>query len=123
MALNEVAVSLAREGWQSPNAYSKSFADLPRASGIYLFLVYPDFNASAQPGIVGYVGKSINIKQRMTGHEMATQIRADLPEAYVQRWFKKVPKAELEAAEIQAIRRFDPPYNIQYRRRGINVAA
>lgn len=114
----EVRSFLVRDGWLSPDTYDNCFAPIIDDSAVYLFLLYQrdDF----QRAIIAYVGMSTKLSQRITGHEVLSQLRTS--ECWAMRWFKPTPSQELRAKERQYITRFDPPWNIVGRRRGVDLS-
>jgi len=122
MARPDIDDALIAKGWLTPDTYARHYASLPASSAIYALVVTPDLFC-LEPGIIGYVGKSVNVRQRLAAHEMITLIRTSQPAAHIRRWFMPVPELDLSAAEVAAIQKFNPPYNIQHRNRGIHVAS
>lgn len=112
----EIVERLVNQGWRTPNCYSNHYATVPRRAGVYLFAVFDDF---AKSPLIAYVGKSVALSQRLSGHEVLRCIRTEAPEAYVQTWFKTLPAAEIGAAEVVTIKAFNPPYNLQHRVKGL----
>lgn len=112
---------LAAEGWRTPNTYTScEFGTPPAAPGIYLFAVFPPpIGDPAAKGIVAYVGKSKCLSRRLAQHPTVRSILLEAPDAHIERWFLVMPANEIYGAEIEAIRRFNPPYNIQHRLRGL----
>jgi len=110
--------SLISEGWVSPDTYSKFYAPIESIPAVYLFMVHgPDGYDSA---LVAYVGMSTNLRQRMSGHEIYAMI--ERPGYWTMRWFKEVKKENLRSTEGEYIARFDPPWNIAGRVRGVALA-
>lgn len=107
--------SLAAEGWRTPDTYGLEYKPVPAAPGVYLFLIYTDeFFRKAQ---VGYVGMSIDIRRRWNGHEILAQM--ENAGRWTQRWFKPVSASELRQTEASYIVKFNPPWNINGRPRGL----
>jgi hypothetical protein len=106
------------EGWLTPNSYSNNFASLPKRPGIYVLV-----RATWYPTIshrVLYVGMSTNIAKRLDGHEIKAMCdKEDGKNDYVQVYFKTCPPEALRARERRLIKRFNPPFNLQHRVRGI----
>jgi hypothetical protein len=118
-----IDASLVSEGWRTPDTYdSASFGVLPLSAGIYLFLLFDRPSLAGykprQP-VVGYVGKSTNIARRLVGHGMAHLIRKQRPDLWIQGWFLAMEPHLIDDAEVEAIHRFNPPYNLQHRLRGV----
>lgn len=111
------------QGWKTPNSYSNDFAPLPRSSGVYVILRPVQIKNRKNPSGVGiihhvlYIGMSINIAQRISQHTIKRELnrRGD----YVQIWFQRVPKHRLRTRERRLIKRYNPPYNLQHRVRGV----
>ena len=107
--------TLADEGWFTPNTYDSCFEYPIDGPAVYLFLLWE--SEWMERAIVAYVGMSSRLAQRWMGHPVLAEISQ--PGFYVQRWFRPTPKPELRAREKQLIERFDPPWNIQGRKRGL----
>ena len=112
--------NLADLGWKTPDTYGREFDVPERKSAVYIFILYamdddglPDYGRA----IVAYVGMSTRLKTRWQSHD----VYADLVSSghYVQRWFCHKKKSEIRSEELGLIRRYDPPWNIQGRARGI----
>jgi hypothetical protein len=117
-----ISDALRVEGWNTPNSYGTDYLCLPDGPGIYILLVYENGCFDPSP-FVGYVGKSLRLCRRLACHPMLPVIEAEVPKAYIQKWFIGLPKEAIGQAEIDAIKRFNPPYNIQYRIvRGLKAA-
>lgn len=111
-----ISIELARDGWQTENTYCNHFGEPPPNPGVYLFLhVDLDLLAKPRPQRVLYVGMSKNIRNRVSGHEVLREVR----DLYVQKWHKSVPANELRKIEKQLIQKFNPPFNIIHRKRGL----
>ena len=115
---------LYQDGWRTPPSYgpAKYGADIPAASGVYLFALIPIGyeRRHPKPFDVAYVGKSLNLKKRHEGHAMLRVIRSTVPHfTYVDLWFKTLPSSILTGEEIKLIRHYNPSFNIQHRVRGI----
>lgn len=106
---------LVRDGWVSPDTYSNCFRTITDIPAVYLFLLYRGENY--QRALVAYVGMSTNLSQRMSGHEILAQI--SVPGCWAMRWFKPTQRQDLRMLEREYISRFDPPWNIVGRRRGV----
>lgn len=106
---------LSAEGWLTPDTYTRLFAEPPPAPAIYLFLLCrrPDLAEA----IVAYVGMSLNLHQRWTGHPVLTKLQQT--DHWTMRWFKPSAPNSLRAQERLYIQQFDPPWNIAGRRRGV----
>lgn len=106
--------SLADDGWRTPDTYGREFEPVPDGPGVYLFLLYLDeFFDRAQ---VAYVGMSIDVKRRWANHEVLRLIQ---PRGYTQRWFKPERPVDLRLSEATYIAKFNPPWNIIGRPRGV----
>lgn len=106
---------LAADGWRTPDTYGREYKAVPASAGVYLFLLYTDeFFHKAQ---VGYVGMSVDIRRRWTGHEILAQM-VDAGR-WTQRWFKPISAEDLRRTEASYIVKFNPPWNINGRPRGL----
>jgi hypothetical protein len=108
---------LEREGWRTPDCYSKTFDAAGDFSAVYLFMLVDRMEyKAARPA---YVGMSMRLAQRWSGHPILTEL--DDVDAWVQRWFIRVPRSELRTVETANINRFDPPWNVIGRKRGVSA--
>lgn len=114
-ASHDLSLSLISDGWLSPNTYCNNFAPLEDIPAIYLFTLFrsDDFKEC----LVAYVGMSTRLKQRISGHDVLTEVRQK--GAWTKVWFKPTPHDDLRHEEASYITRFDPPWNIQGRVRGL----
>lgn len=108
-------LALVDDGWLSPNAYANHFAPLGDFPAVYLFLGYQ--KDDYQRAFVAYVGMATKVRRRLSGHEILREIRGAKLE--YTHWFKRSPIATLRETERVYIRRFDPPWNVLGRSRGL----
>ncbi len=106
---------LVSGGWQTPDTYANFFEPLSNRSAVYLFLLFD--RDVLDCGLVAYVGMSTKLKQRLSNHEIISLIDGD--GRRVMRWFKPTPACDLRSVEAQYIAKFDPPWNIMGRPRGV----
>lgn len=120
---NDFNKELSKQGWHTPDTYNNCFSFAPSKPAVYLFTFY---QADKRNGLidferlfVAYVGMSKNVKLRWQGHSILNQVRdrAD----YVQRWFLPIPVESLRIVEANLIQQFNPPWNIQGRKRGVFI--
>lgn len=112
---------LVSSGWKTPNTYDNCYSPPIDGAAVYLFLLHArdttdgfhDFDSA----IVAYVGMSRRLQQRWAGHEVLREIQSI--GNYVQQWFLPTRRADLRTNEAILIKKFDPPWNIQGRERGI----
>lgn len=110
-----VRAELEGDGWKTPDTYCRAFDYQSDFSAVYLFLLVDQYDyLSASPA---YVGMSTNLAQRWSGHPILNDI--DMNGVWVQRWFLRVPHTDLRSVENSYIQKFDPPWNISGRKRGI----
>ena len=106
---------LAKSGWRTPQCYSKEFDAPGDFSAVYAFLLVDPWEFKrARPA---YVGMSKNISQRWSGHPILAELEDLGP--WVQKWFIRVDECELRSVEAENISRFDPPWNVIGRKRGV----
>lgn len=110
----EISALLEGDGWVSPNTYCNRFSPLVNKPAVYLFHLIKTYDYTE--GLVAYVGMSARLKQRIAGHNILPELEA--PGFWTKVWFKLVPKTDLRDVEANYIAQFDPPWNIQGRRRG-----
>lgn len=113
----EIWASLVRDKWRTPDTYSKEFAPITNRSAVYLFLLVD--RETYSKSMVAYVGMSTKLLQRMTGHPILQQ--TSNPGFFQMRWFKPVPPHALREIEAKYIKKFDPPWNIAGRTRGVKI--
>lgn len=98
---------LLSDGWVSPDTYAEYFSPITSGPAVYLFLIYP--NHTFERALIGYVGMSKCLAQRLNGHEVYRKISDH--GFWPSRWFIPTPAHDLRKVESEMIFRFDPPYN------------
>lgn len=113
---------LLKEGWRTEDTYCNYFEEIKNFSAIYLFLLHDHRLVWASPdkAFIGYVGMATRLKQRLLGHPILNEIYEQFEHFYAQRWFLRTPIVSLRQVERKHIQRFNPPWNIIGRQRGIN---
>lgn len=106
------------DGFKSPDTYSQYYAYPIDGPAVYAFVVID--TDTYLNGLVAYVGMSRNLEQRWISHPVLPMISR--PGFHVKRWFKPVAKDDLRRIEREYIQRFDPPWNLQGRKRGVQFA-
>jgi hypothetical protein len=107
--------TLVADGWRSPDIYAGFFDVAGPDAAVYLFLLLD--RADYRTGMVAYVGMSINLIQRWSGHEILRELNQ--ADQWVMRWFKPTPAEQLRCLESELIQAHNPPWNIIGRRRGV----
>jgi hypothetical protein len=107
--------TLFNDGWRTPNTYCKHYAQVEQIPAIYMFVLVD--NWAFKKAIVAYVGMSLSLKSRLANHEMNSQL--DIPNYSIMRWFKPIAPDDLRSVERAYIRKYDPPWNIAGRTRGL----
>ena len=112
---------LVDEGWLCPDTYSKDFSPIIDKPAVYLFQLYNTEDFSFTKALFAYVGMSTRLKFRLSRHEILRQIQDQYswPYYWLCRWFKPTKIDDLRAVEQSYIERFNPPWNIQGKHRGI----
>jgi hypothetical protein len=106
------------EGWRTPNTYTSRFFGVPDDSpAVYMFLLYDQ--ESFTKAFVGYVGMSKRIARRLDGHPILSELNQT--SFWPMRLFKPTPVVDLRRVELSLIQKFDPPWNIQGRKRGVKL--
>lgn len=115
----QFTAALIRTGWQSPDTYTRAYSPVPTWPGIYMILAHDIDCSAVRAAFIAYIGMSSILSQRIdSSHEIWQQIARD---GYSpQRWFHKTTIAELRVVERALIERYDPPYNIVGRKRGVH---
>lgn len=121
-AAKALKADLAADGWLSPDTYCNFFRSPENRPAVYLFLLHKPLTDGLNGfdhALVAYVGMSARLKARWASHDILPQIQAS--DAWVMRWFKPTPARALRETEARYITRFDPPWNIQGRPRGVAI--
>jgi hypothetical protein len=118
MNSRELQDQLVRQGWHTPDTYGNIFRPLSDISAVYLFLVM-DLNCGFRKSFVGYVGKSSRLIVRLKKHPIYEQIFST-GNLWPMRWFLPCPPEILWILERGLITKFNPPWNVSGRRRGIS---
>ena len=106
---------LREDDWRTPDTYCKDFAAIKDVPAVYMFLLVD--NCAFDKALVAYVGMSTRLNQRLIGHPVLAEI--ETPGYWSMRWFKPTPARSLRAVESSYITKFDPPWNIMGRPRGV----
>ena len=101
-----------KDGWKTPDTYTNSYSQLPKKSGVYIFL-RRDIDQKKEDKIL-YVGMSISISKRIESHNIIPLIKD-----FFQIWFKEYPKEQIREIERELIKKYNPPFNIIGRERGV----
>ncbi len=109
--------ALESDGFKSPDTYSSYFAAPTDGPAVYIFTL-ADVH-TFRLGIVAYVGMSIKLSQRWIGHPILAGFTDT--RLHVKRWFMPANKDDLRRIEREYIQRFDPPWNLQGRKRGMVI--
>jgi hypothetical protein len=112
--LNE---ALDSDGWLSPDTYCKNFAVAENITAVYMFLAV-DMDDMTRFHIA-YVGMSTALKNRWATHQTLREIKRT--GWHVKRLFKPTPAAELRAVERGYIQKYNPPWNISGKARGVTL--
>jgi hypothetical protein len=116
-AYQTIRSQLIDDGWRTPNTYCNVFEPIANVSAVYLFLMVD--KAHYERGFVAYVGMSQNLKQRISGHPILLEIRDR--GHWIMTWFRPQKKSSLRETEARYIARFDPPWNIVGKQRGVTL--
>lgn len=95
-----------------------NYGDIGDFPAVYLLAAVETY--SFLRAMIGYVGMSTRLEQRLTNHPIFELIQES--DFYCQAWFKPTPAHELRDVERSLIQKFDPPWNISGRPRGRIVA-
>lgn len=116
----KLKAELAADGWLSPDTYCNHFAALDDNPALYLFLLHKPYAEGLlgfERAIVAYVGMSRKVRSRLAAHDAQREIQA--ADGWVMRWFKPTPAQDLRETKSHYVRRFDPPWNIAGKARGV----
>jgi hypothetical protein len=100
-----------------PDTYTNSYGEPQSKPAVYLFLAYP--RDSYTEAFVAYVGMATRLDKRLEGHEVLREVRKGF---WVCRWFKPTKFPHLRDVERSYIQRFNPPWNLVGRTRGVGNA-
>ncbi len=115
----ELSRSLPLDGWLTPDTYGKYFQKPTDISACYMFLCadVETIGFKGAGALVGYIGMSTQLATRWRGHEILREIPRD--KFYTQRWFMPTPKENLRSTERKLIQKYNPPWNISGKVRGL----
>ena len=115
---NRLTNILEDDGWRTEQTYSKNFTQVPTSSGVYLVIAYEpgDLCARGEASVL-YAGMSTNLAKRKSGHAVISEI--DATGRYPFFYFKEYPREEIRIIERNLIQKYNPPYNIIGKRRGL----
>ena len=113
--LQELRAELVSGGWKTPCTYAREFSEAGNFPAVYLFALVD--REDHQRALVAYVGMSTCLKRRWDTHNILPELEACAH--WPMRWFRRMDRAALREAERALIHRFDPPWNIVGRRRGV----
>jgi hypothetical protein len=106
---------LVSDGWLSPNTYDNYFEPVDNIPSIYILTMVDQYDY--QNGLIAYVGMSINLAQRLSGHSVRKEIENE--GFWVPVWFKPTAKEDLRTTELSYIKKYNPPWNVIGKKRGI----
>lgn len=115
--LARMTAELEGDGWLSPDSYGRDFATAEDVPAVYLFLAID--MEDMERFHVAYVGMSRAVRRRWATHPTLREIRKS--GWYVKRLFKPTNPDILRETERGYIQKFDPPWNLAGRRRGVAV--
>lgn len=107
------------DGWRSPDTYDNFFKRPENEPAVYLFLAVNAEDYAT--GFVAYVGMSTQLRTRWGAHDVLRELRG-LQNIWCMRWFRPEDETALRDVERSYIQRFDPPWNISGRRRGVRLS-
>lgn len=112
---DQIKKELIADGWVTPDTYSLEFAPLIDGPAVYLFLLHEA--EEYRKAVVAYVGMSDRLRRRIASHNILPLLHK--PGYWPMTWFKPAALDSLRETEKAYIRRFDPPWNIVGRVRGM----
>lgn len=113
----EIKADLVRHGFASPDTYDNCFEQAIEGPAVYLFLTHD--RETYTKAFVSYVGMSTCLTQRLSGHNILPLL--DRQSLWTMIWFKPVEAQLLRDIERKYIEKFDPPWNVIGRRRGVHL--
>ncbi len=122
-AFGKLRASLIDDGWRTPDCYSNLFETVPDAPGIYLLLAINRY--FHDNGFIAYVGMSKRLIRRIGPFEPRSIRHPTAKEIentglWAQRWIKRANVQSLRDWERFYIAKYNPPYNIIGRQRGVH---
>lgn len=111
---------LVAAGWRTPDTYANDYGKPGDFPAVYLFALFDRSGESTErysKCLVAYVGMSTRLKRRWDTHNILPELEES--EHWPMRWFRRMDRAALRETERALIHRFNPPWNIVGRRRGV----
>jgi hypothetical protein len=108
---------LQSDDWFSPDTYCNFFKEVTEGPAVYLFLLHK--TETYTDALIAYVGMSTCLDQRLASHNILPDLHK--PGFWPMRWFKPIAEQNLRGVERDYIRKFDPPWNIVGRKRGVDL--
>ena len=119
----DICGSLVSSGWRTPNTYNNYYDEPTDGPAVYLFLIYgidADYGCpDLENAFVAYVGMSRQLRKRWAAHPTLRELNSY--GRYLQRWFCVVDTGLLRVKERELIEKYDPPWNIQCKKRGVSL--
>jgi excinuclease UvrABC nuclease subunit len=106
------------DGWRTPNSYSHHYAPIPNGSGVYILggSINKTYCEDKKEKVL-YVGMSTILCNRIRGHSVIKEIEEI--NMYVRVFFKSYHSSIIRKEEGELIKKYNPPYNIIGKIRGI----
>ena len=107
--------------WTSGLSITGKSARIPNRSGIYAYGVVRQFAGLPCEIEWVYIGKGVNLRQRITQHDCRSESNPDLqrwlrnPPANAELWFAEVPEGSLIETESRLIATINPHFNTNHR--------
>lgn len=111
----KLRASLVTDGWVSPDTYCNFYAPISKKPAVYLLMLVD--RESFSQALVAYVGMSGSLANRLAKHPVQREIACESHAVF--RWFKPTSTQKLRQVESEYIKKFDPPWNIIGRPRGV----
>lgn len=109
------------ESWRTPNCYSNKYDSLPKSAGVYLLVAAYHTDQGLLAHDVVYVGMSRNIFNRFKQHEVKKACELHYGRrVHIKVYFKRCSANALRRKERNLIKKFNPPFNLQHRVRGVS---
>ena len=115
----EVLSELVSLGWKTQDTYKSSeFLPLIDGAAVYAIFAYSHdaFSCDYFEPKLAYIGQSENLKSRIMGHEIVSELRSG--GFFVAVYFLQQEVENLRKHEAELIFRYSPPFNTIGKKRG-----
>jgi excinuclease UvrABC nuclease subunit len=109
---------LIASGWRTQDSYYKQYEMIPDESGVYMITAITDRPyGTPTTEVIAYIGMSKRLSSRHKAHPITKELYRQ--KYYCRVFFKRFPTEKIRVIERELIHKYNPPYNIIGKRRGI----